>query len=79
MYSCALLTTFYALLLYFWPRRGQKSGWPDSNRRSPAPKAGGLPGFPTSRLVVTSIPTRLSAYQGGRIWTGDLKLPELAE
>ncbi len=27
----------------------QKSGWPDSNRRSPAPKAGGLPGFPTSR------------------------------
>ena len=28
-----------------------KSGWPDSNRRSPAPKAGGLPGFPTSRRV----------------------------
>ena len=26
-----------------------QSGWPDSNRRSPAPKAGGLPGFPTSR------------------------------
>jgi hypothetical protein len=29
---------------------GQKdeSGWPDLNRRSPAPQAGGLPGFPTS-------------------------------
>jgi hypothetical protein len=25
------------------------SGWLDSNQRSPAPKAGGLPGFPTSR------------------------------
>src|SRR5262249_53787959 len=25
------------------------SRWPDSNRRSPAPKAGGLPGIPTSR------------------------------
>jgi hypothetical protein len=26
-----------------------QSGRPDSNRRSPAPKAGGLPGFPTPR------------------------------
>jgi hypothetical protein len=25
----------------------QQSGWPDSNRRSPASEAGGLPGFPT--------------------------------
>ena len=25
-----------------------QSGWPDSNRRSPAPEAGGFPGFPTS-------------------------------
>jgi hypothetical protein len=25
-----------------------QSGWPDLNRRSPAPHAGGLPGFPTS-------------------------------
>lgn len=25
-----------------------KSGWSESNRRSPAPQAGGLPGFPTS-------------------------------
>ncbi len=25
-----------------------QSGWPDLNRRSPAPQAGGLPGFPTS-------------------------------
>ena len=25
----------------------RQSGWPDLNRRSPAPKAGGLPGFPT--------------------------------
>src|SRR4051794_73291 len=31
-------------------QQGQ-SGWPDSNRRFPAPKAGGLPGFPTSRRV----------------------------
>ena len=28
-----------------------ESGWPDSNRRSLAPKAGGLPGFPTSRAT----------------------------
>ncbi len=31
------------------PDRTGQSGWPDSNRRSPAPKTGGLPGFPTSR------------------------------
>ena len=31
-----------------------QSGRPDSNRRSPAPKAGGLPGFPTSRLVFST-------------------------
>ena len=49
--SCGLLTTFSALLLYFWPPRGQKSGRPDSNRRFPAPKAGGLPDFPTSRAI----------------------------
>ncbi len=29
-------------------------GRPDSNRRSPAPKAGGLPGFPTPRVVQSS-------------------------
>ena len=28
--------------------RQARSGWPDLNRRSPAPQAGGLPGFPTS-------------------------------
>ena len=28
-----------------------QSGRPDSNRRSPAPEAGGLPGFPTPRVV----------------------------
>ena len=32
-------------------RRVRQSGWPDSNRRSPAPEAGGLPGFPTSRVA----------------------------
>ncbi len=35
--------------LYRWSyRAGDQSGRPDSNRRSPAPRAGGLPGFPTS-------------------------------
>src|SRR5262249_34428173 len=28
--------------------RPSKSGWSESNRRSPASEAGGLPGFPTS-------------------------------
>jgi hypothetical protein len=28
--------------------RDSKSGWSDLNRRSPAPQAGGFPGFPTS-------------------------------
>ena len=40
--------------------RVRQSGWPDSNRRSPAPKAGGFPGFPTSRRVAGHLPSYIS-------------------
>ena len=42
-------------------KASNQSGWPDLNRRSPAPQAGGLPGFPTSlSLIHISEPTRRS-------------------
>jgi hypothetical protein len=35
-------------LLYHLSYKAIESGWSDLNRRSPAPQAGGFPGFPTS-------------------------------
>ena len=54
-------------------RHVRQSGWPDLNRRSPAPEAGGLPGFPTSRVVSFSdkcpagVEPARPPWQGGRL------------
>lgn len=37
-------------------RRLLMSGWQDSNLRPPAPKAGAIPGYATSRTLVSPLP-----------------------
>jgi hypothetical protein len=49
-----------------------QSGRPDSNRRSPGPEPGGLPGFPTPRPSVegkcpAGVEPALPPWQGGRL------------
>ncbi len=68
-------------------RRIRQSGWPDSNRRSPAPEAGGFPDFPTSRVV--SITEKCPAgveparppWRGGRLplHHGHLRRPRIVK
>ena len=50
--------------------QANQSGWSDLNRRSPASKAGGLPGFPTS-CTESRAKSREPEYYGkhGRLWT----------
>ncbi len=43
-------TTTNNYILYENRKRFIMSGWPDSNRRPPAPHAGAIPGYATSRV-----------------------------
>ena len=68
-------------------RRVRQSGWPDSNRRFPAPKAGGLPGFPTSRVVSftdkcpAGVEPARPPWRGGRLplHHGHLRRPRIVK
>ena len=58
------------------------SGWQDSNLRPPAPKAGAIPGYATSRTLVSPflilLKSGLNFCRDGRIRTYDLLLPKQA-